>query len=178
LWQSWKPHLIFMDMRMPVVDGYEATQQIKQYLQGQATVIIALTASALEQDRAVVMSAGCDDFIRKPFRVEVLLEKIAQHLGVQFLYEDTGVDATSTQTPVFSTEPLTELTTDALAVMPTSWIETLYQGAIKLNSRLVKEAIAQIPQSYQPLAKKLTELTDDFRYDVILEVAQEVLQQS
>lgn len=68
IWNDWEPHLIWMDMRMPVMDGYEATRQIKSHLKGQATVIIALTASALEEERTIILSAGCDDFVRKPFR--------------------------------------------------------------------------------------------------------------
>jgi len=93
IWESWEPHLIWMDMRMPVLNGYEATQRIKSHLKGQATVIIALTASTLEQERAIVLSAGCDDFVRKPFREEVIFNKMAQYLGVRYVYEQKDVDA-------------------------------------------------------------------------------------
>ena len=68
IWEEWQPHLIWMDMRMPVMDGYEATRQIKSHLKGQATVIIALTASALEEEKTIILSSGCDDFVRKPFQ--------------------------------------------------------------------------------------------------------------
>ncbi|MGL6284836.1 MAG: ATP-binding protein, partial [Microcoleaceae cyanobacterium] len=68
IWESWQPHLIFMDMRMPIMDGYEATKYIKSHVKGSATVIIALTASVLEEEKAIVLSAGCDDFMRKPFK--------------------------------------------------------------------------------------------------------------
>ncbi|MGL6137896.1 MAG: ATP-binding protein, partial [Planktothrix sp.] len=63
LWDSWQPHLIFMDMRMPIMDGYEATKYIKSHVKGHATAIIALTASVLEEEKAMVLSAGCDDFM-------------------------------------------------------------------------------------------------------------------
>ncbi|WP_371357375.1 ATP-binding protein, partial [Hydrocoleum sp. CS-953] len=68
IWDNWQPHLIWMDMRMPVMDGYEATQHIKGTTKGNATAIIALTASVLEEQKAIILSAGCDDFVRKPFR--------------------------------------------------------------------------------------------------------------
>ena len=86
-WETWAPHLIWMDMRMPVMDGYEATQRIKATLRGQATVIIALTASAFEHDRSLVLAAGCNDFVRKPFRESEIFGKMAEHLGVRFCYE-------------------------------------------------------------------------------------------
>jgi CheY-like chemotaxis protein len=87
VWLRWQPHLIWMDMRMPVMDGYEATRRIKATPQGQQTVIIALTASALEEDRAVILAEGCDDYIRKPFREKDLFEALTKHLGVRFAYE-------------------------------------------------------------------------------------------
>jgi CheY-like chemotaxis protein len=90
LWSSWEPHLIWMDMRMPVMDGYEATKRIKADLKGQATAIVALTASAFEEERSVVLSAGCDDFVRKPFRESVIFEKMAQHLGVRYIYAESA----------------------------------------------------------------------------------------
>jgi PAS domain S-box-containing protein len=67
MWESFEPHLIWMDMRMPVMDGYEATRYIKSQLKGQATAILALTASTLEEERAIILSTGCDDFCEKAF---------------------------------------------------------------------------------------------------------------
>jgi PAS domain S-box-containing protein len=67
-WSEFDPHLIWMDMRMPVMNGYEATQHIKASPGGQNTKILALTASSFEEERARILEAGCDDFLRKPFR--------------------------------------------------------------------------------------------------------------
>ncbi|MDA0269169.1 MAG: response regulator, partial [Cyanobacteria bacterium] len=76
----WHPHLIWMDIRMPVMDGYEATRQIQAAHLEPAPVIIALTASAFEDERDRVIAAGCQDFVRKPFRHEAILEKMADYL--------------------------------------------------------------------------------------------------
>jgi CheY-like chemotaxis protein len=97
LWQQFAPQLILMDMQMPVIDGYEATQQIRQleHLDRPAaehssgsTIIIALTANAFETERKEVLAVGCDDFVSKPFQREALLTKIAEHLGARYQYKE------------------------------------------------------------------------------------------
>ena len=88
LWQTWQPHLIWMDMRMAVMDGYEATRRIKAKSQNQKTVVIALTASAFEEQQEEIFAAGCDDLVRKPFQEEVIFEKMSQYLGVKYIYEE------------------------------------------------------------------------------------------
>ena len=70
-----------MDMRMPVMDGYRAAEQIKSRAKGQPTAIIALTASVLEEERAVVSDAGCDDFLRKAFKEADIFEMMRRHIG-------------------------------------------------------------------------------------------------
>jgi CheY-like chemotaxis protein len=87
-WQVWRPHLIWMDIRMPEMDGYEATKYIKSHDSGQQTIIIALTASAFEEERAQILAAGCDDFVRKPFRDSDIFEHMEKHLGVMYIYQE------------------------------------------------------------------------------------------
>jgi CheY-like chemotaxis protein len=79
-----------MDMRMPVMDGYEATRIIRQeaLAQNLHPAIIAVTASAFEEQKAEVLEAGCDDFIAKPFRDNDLLERIGQRLGLHYEYRE------------------------------------------------------------------------------------------
>ena len=106
LWQDWHPHLIWMDMRMPVMDGYEATREIKARSGDRSPVILALTANAFEEERLVALAIGCDDFIRKPCQEEVILEKMAEYLGVRYSYTD------STETTI-DLEPMTALSTSS-----------------------------------------------------------------
>ena len=168
LWEHWQPHLIWMDMRMPVMDGYEATRAIKAHPQGQATVIIALTASAFDEERAAVLAAGCDDLVRKPLREEEILGKMAQYLGVRYIYEDKSPPVLSS--PV----PPTVLTTETLAVMPAEWVAQLHQAATQLNAKVIFQLIDQIPEQEAILAKALADLVNNFRCDVIMEVARKV----
>ncbi|MDY7012210.1 MAG: GAF domain-containing protein [Cyanobacteriota bacterium] len=88
LCQEGLPHLIWMDLRMPVMDGYAATREIKRRWGESAPIIIALTANAFEEERQEVLTLGCDDFIRKPCQEEIVLAKIAEHLKIKYTYAD------------------------------------------------------------------------------------------
>ena len=198
LWHSWQPHLIWMDMRMPVMDGYEASRCIKtreremgrrgdaetrrhgdaetilkqqttnNKQQTTKTIIIALTASTFEEERALVLSAGCDDFVRKPFQQEEIFEKMAQHLGVCYIYEENDEDKQRTSDFV--------LKTSHLSVMSTEWVSQLHQAATQLDGKRISHAIEQIPAEYNYLAKAIANLANDFRYDVIISLTKKALE--
>ena len=169
---TWKPHLILMDMLMPIMDGYEATRQIKQSPEGQETIIIALTASAFEEQRQVILSTGCDDFICKPFREDVLFDKIAHHLKLRYIYEEEK-SSTSVSAPI----PPKILTAHDLSVMPIDWLVNLYQAAICVDDSGILELINQIPESEASLANALTDLVENFRIDIIIDLTQLYCQQ-
>jgi len=76
-----KPDLILMDMSLPVIDGWEATRQLKANEATKSIPVIALTAHAMEQDREKAMGAGCDDFDTKPVDIQRLLGKIQNLIG-------------------------------------------------------------------------------------------------
>ncbi len=164
IWEHWEPHLIWMDLRMPVMDGYQATKQIKSQLKGQATAIIAITASTLEEERAVVLSAGCDDFVRKPFRESVIFEKMAQHLGLRYLYQDQSTPSSSQSV---ATVLETSLQKD-LAKMPPTWVSQLQEAAKKLDDLGIFQLLEQIEGQHPSLATALTDWTKKLRFDLIL----------
>ena len=165
LWSQWHPDLILMDMRMPVIDGYEATRRIKAQAQGQQTVIIALTASAFEEEKVVILSAGCDDFMRKPFKEVELITKIGQCLDINYLYEQT-VEATASQEVL-----LAELTPESLTVMSEEWRSQLYQAAAQVDNQEIFKLLSEIPDEYESLAKGLENLAEQFRCDRIIDLA-------
>ncbi|MEG4321844.1 MULTISPECIES: DUF3365 domain-containing protein [unclassified Microcoleus] len=178
LWQSWQPHLIWMDLRMPVMDGSAATQQIKASIQVSgvpAPIIIALTGSAFEEERQVALAAGFDDFVRKPFRTDTIFAKMAEYLGVcyicagdaEYLPNDTLSSGAIGQQITESIAPL-QLTPSDLMVMPTTWIEQLHQAAIKLNSKQICQLIEQIPQEHSLLKNALNQLVDRLCYEDII----------
>ncbi|MEG4273123.1 MULTISPECIES: PAS domain S-box protein [unclassified Microcoleus] len=167
LHSTWKPHLILMDMLMPVMDGYEATREIKKTLEGRETIIIALTASAFDEQRQIILSAGCNDLICKPFREEVLFEKIAHHLNLRYIYEKENL-STSFSTPTL----LKSLTTEDLSVMPTDWVVELHRAALCVDDNRILDLIEQIPETEANLANALTDLVDNFRIDIIIDLTQ------
>lgn len=167
LWQTWHPHLIWMDMRMPVMDGYEATRQIKAHLEGQATVIIALTASTIDEERAIVLSAGCDDFVRKPFRKEIIFSKIARYLGVQYIYQESPQAASS------SVDPMAEMTSEALAVMPPVWVAQLYEAALQVDNQTILRLLDQIPPEQTRMKTTFQYWVQNFRCDKIINLVEQ-----
>jgi len=170
LWEEWNPHLIWMDMRMPVMNGYEATQKIKATTKGQATAIIALTASAFEEERAMVLSYGCDDFVRKPFQEAVIFEKMAEQLGVQYIYQEPEVKSIEPVVSQTETIEIEELLAEQMAQMPREWVERLKQAAIELNAKHTLILIQQIPREQAALTNILTDWVNDFRFDNITDL--------
>lgn len=165
IWQTWEPHLIWMDMRMPVMDGYEATKQIRAQLKGQATLIIALTASAFEEARSAILAAGCDDFVRKPFQEATIFDKLAEHLGVRYLYAEDEASGEP------ETEGRPEGTIEAeLAAMPSEWRQQLHQAASRVNTKEILALTQQISASQTALSEALTHLANNYCFQEILEL--------
>jgi PAS domain S-box-containing protein len=181
LWQEWQPHLIFMDMYMPVVDGYEATQKIRELEKDNThtavfsrspTKIIALTASVFVEKRQESLSAGCDDFVNKPFRLEELLEVLSKHLDLQFP-EDTTTPRSSRNPQgvapsLITPEPNYKLNAAALAIMPVEWIAQLRFTAAQGSDVSSLKLIAQIPPEYTSLIKALNNLVEQYQFDQLV----------
>ncbi|MGF1938548.1 MAG: PAS domain S-box protein [Nostoc sp. ChiQUE02] len=181
LWQTWQPHLILMDMRMPIMDGYEATriikvreetssENLKSQIQNCKTIIIALTANAFEEQREAMIKAGCDDYINKPFREEQLLEKLSEYLGVQYVYQEESYQiADATQQGTKSILKLTDLV-PLLSEMSPEWVKQVYTAAAQCSDDLILELIEQIPSENAVLQNFIKNLAHDFQFEKIMEL--------
>jgi CheY-like chemotaxis protein len=166
-WQEWSPELILMDVHMPVMDGLEATRRIKAEPDKQKTVIIALTASALDDDRRSAAHSGADDFLSKPSREEELLEAMRAHLDIVYDYEETNVNPGP---------PLNGagLSSDRLARLPLKLLEELRDATLSGNKRLLDELILKVSAMDEAgCAHTLQELADKYEYDALTRLLDE-----
>jgi PAS domain S-box-containing protein len=171
VWQAWNPHLILMDMLMPVMDGYTAAQYIKTHLQGRDTVIIAITARTLEADTETILNAGCDAVIRKPFRDAEILQTLEQYLGIHFAVQ--GQRPINSVNSINTTkQPIDSLRGDLLEAMPKEWVIQVHEAAQKVDNAGLLLLIAQIPDKSHTLRDALINLVKNFRCDVIFELTE------
>ncbi|BCL36101.1 response regulator [Nostoc sp. MS1] len=161
--KEWQPHLIWMDIQMPVLNGYEATNQIRAMPQGKNIAIIALTANVFEEDRKAVLKVGFDDFVAKPFEETTLFDKMSDCLGVRYIYAESS--------PQKLPEPKKislQLTVADLQIMPADWIAQVHEAALVIDDVRLYELLNQIPQSEQQLAHALKDLVDNFNLETIV----------
>ncbi len=167
-----QPHLVWMDMRMPVMSGVDATKQIKAGPQGKTTIIIALTASAFDEERQDIIEAGCDDFLRKPFRTEDIFAMISKHLGVRYVYAEDEPEQSIK--PAKDKLQTTELKS-AINILPTGLVTDLVDGLELGDSKLIDTVISEIDRYDHTLAKALGQLASRFEYDKLLDLARETI---
>ncbi|OQW94345.1 MAG: hypothetical protein BWK79_06345 [Beggiatoa sp. IS2] len=162
------PDLIVTDLVMPVMDGFEATRKIRQVPELANTPIIAASASVFDYHQQESFEAGCNSFIAKPFRAEVLLELLRQHIGLTWVYEDeTSVDTITNQ----EVEKLPE---DAPLVGPTvEQADILYDLAMMGDiSGILKKVneFEHLNKQLIPFSNKIRQLAKGFEEEKICEV--------
>ena len=177
IWESWQPHLIWLDTRMPVMDGFEAVRQIrtKEKQTQWRTVIIALTASTFEERKGEIIAAGCDDFVRKPFQEQILFDKMAYYLGVRYIYQELPRLPVGGLGRYFVSEKPDSFFGGLLAQMPQSWVQELYEAANDVDEELAIEIVDRIWESHPTLAHALKDLLTDYRLDKIMDLTQSSL---
>ncbi|MBW3586344.1 MAG: response regulator, partial [Cyanobacteria bacterium 0813] len=171
VWEDWQPHLVWMDMQMPVMNGYEATRKIKAHPLGKQTAIVALTASAFEEERQTILAAGCDDFMRKPFEASILFAKMEELLGVRYIYEESveaELENESDSRGVTSNQSVES----QIGQMPLEWVEKISQAANECCDDKILKLIEELPREFALAAEVLTTLVNDLLFDDIIELAQ------
>ncbi|MDD2758686.1 MAG: ATP-binding protein [Methylomonas sp.] len=159
LFRQWRPDLIWMDRRMPLMDGVEATRRIRQLPGGDRVKIVAVTASVFKEQQAELEAAGMDDMIRKPYRFDEIYRCLAEQLGVELIYrEDAGEKEPAAPTP------------QMLAAIPHDLREQLQDALEELNSERILDNILQIGKIDADLERGLTALAEGYDYPAILKL--------
>ncbi|MDD5755468.1 MAG: response regulator, partial [Methylococcales bacterium] len=163
MFEEWQPHLIWMDMRMPDINGYEATTKIRQLKDGDKVKIIALTASVFKEQHQYIIEVGCDAVLHKPFHVSEIFAALVKHLGVEFIYEETEIIASS---------PTTEITAEMLAVLPSELRQCLQEATLSLDMEEIESVIEQTWVISPEIAEGLDELAKGFQFEQIIQLVE------
>jgi PAS domain S-box-containing protein len=162
IFQAWQPHLIWMDRRMPVMDGVEAAQRIRQLPGGREVPIIAVTASVFKEQQQELSDAGMDELVRKPYRFSEIYECMARHLGAKYVRKRTDTEADEQR------EAVAALTPAMLATIPQEARQSLHDALICLDMDRITAAVAELGEIDPTLARVLESLVENFDYPAIL----------
>ncbi|HTS62586.1 MAG TPA: two-component regulator propeller domain-containing protein [Candidatus Acidoferrales bacterium] len=159
VFQAWHPHFIWMDVRMPVMDGREATRRIRALEGGREVKIVAVTASTSESERGEVLAAGLDDFVRKPYRAAEVFECMARQLGVAYVADRGGAVVRAAAPPVSA---------DDVAALPEEIRADLRTAVIALDRERLAAAIRRASEVDPRVGQGLAACAERFAYTSIL----------
>jgi signal transduction histidine kinase/CheY-like chemotaxis protein len=164
-WEVWTPQLILMDVHMPVMDGLEATRRIKGDPRGKETVVVALTASAMSDDRRGVAQSGADAFLSKPCREDELFETIRGHLNVSYEYEEMNEEGKQPAGGVSA------LDAKRLGRLPPELVKQLRHATLTGNKKLLDRLIDGVRETGNAeSAQGLQELASRYEYDRLMQL--------
>ena len=155
-WEAWQPGVVWMDMHMPIEDGFSATRRIRSIEKSRGlarTPILGITASVFELEQASVLEAGCDTLVPKPYRETHLIEALAQFAGLRFS-EAAPAAPRPEPTPAEDAGPL-----------PEAWRRDFREDLAKGDLDAAARRVQLLPGSSAALGARLLELLREFRLD-------------
>lgn len=158
---SWRPDFIWMDLRMPKMDGFEAARRIRQLPGGETVPIVAITASVFKEERDRVLSAGMNDMVRKPYKPEDVFACLAQCLNVRYTYaKDLSAEPADA--------PQATLTPQCLSVIDGQLREQLQQALLQLDMNLVVDVIDKIMEKNPDVGRMLRQSSEQLAYSSMI----------
>jgi len=163
IWKNWQPDLIWMDIQIPIMDGYEITGKIRNSPQGDKTKIIALSANAFIENQSFTLEAGFDDYVTKPFSKQIIFERMASHLDLEYTYESDKI-----HNPYFSRT--NKLEKEGLETIDKDLLRQIKEAAILLDEQQIQKLISLIPKENSKPTEILSKLLKNFQFEEILEI--------
>ncbi|MDM8531099.1 ATP-binding protein [Anaerolineales bacterium HSG25] len=175
--QTMRPDIIFMDMIMPIMTGFEATQEIRKLPELQGIVIVGASASAFEEDKKRVALVGCDAFLAKPIDEQELLEVLQELLDLQWEYaSDRKTDGRS----VAQTDNADNLPT-SMDLPPQAKLEEFLKLAKRRRLQKIQKLAVELEQSdnrYRPFATELQALANSFNTKAVVKFLEDLLEKT
>jgi signal transduction histidine kinase/DNA-binding NarL/FixJ family response regulator len=161
---DWRPHFIWMDISMPIMDGREATRLIRELPGGKDVKIAACTAFVFSEERDQCLAAGMDDFIRKPFRADEVFDCMSRNLGVRFVYEETQDSTMAASLEILHPE--------SMAPLPQELRMELFEALIQLDSPRIADVVRRVSETHPDVGRVLSQHADQLGYTEILRALQ------
>jgi len=161
MFEEWKPDLIWMDWRMPVMDGAQATRRIRSLPDGGRVKIVAVTASVFKEEQPELLASGMDDYVRKPYRFHEIYDSLARQLGLKFVCR--------AEEPEAEHRPVS-LTPEQLETIAENERDELRAALESLDPELIATAIEQISAVEAEVGRALSRMADQFDYPSILKL--------
>jgi signal transduction histidine kinase/ligand-binding sensor domain-containing protein/CheY-like chemotaxis protein len=163
--KDWQPHLIWMDMRMPVMDGYEATRRIRALPEGKAVNILALTASAFKEQEEKILAVGCDAVLHKPYREQDIFTAMAEQLNLHYIYEEDSDELDRNTLPKLDAKDLLHLSAE--------WRDE-FLTAVQLGDITALQSLTEtLPASEAEIKAKLDHYINAFQLEYLIKLFEE-----
>ncbi len=166
---GWHPHLVFLDWRMPVMDGRETARRLRLSAPPVSPRIVALTASAFDHDREEILACGCDGFVTKPFQTETIFGEIGRQLGARYAYEAVADDAAAADRT---------LSVERLAALPEDLLRELHRTLSLGDDEQAHEVVERIAATDPALARELDRKLRAFAIEDVLRLLELIPEKS
>jgi CheY-like chemotaxis protein len=167
IFDEWRPHFIWMDRQMPVMDGLDATKAIRKLPGGGDTIIVCLTASAFMEQRKESLMAGMDDFMSKPYHADEIYDSMAKHLGLKYIYDEEK------KAPQISSKELGSIPASALDTLSEDLLSRLSSAILTLDTAMIGGVITEISEQDSTAGELLTTHMERLSYTTILQALDE-----
>jgi signal transduction histidine kinase/ligand-binding sensor domain-containing protein/CheY-like chemotaxis protein len=160
--KDWQPQLIWMDMRMPVMDGYEATRHIRQLPDGKQVKILALTASVYKEHEQRILAVGCEAVLHKPYKEAKILNAMSEHLGINYIYEEAS--------ETLSKQAVSKLVVEDLQDLPVEWLDEFLKTARLGDTEAMLSITETLDAEHAETKAKLDHCINDFQLQYLIKI--------